>query len=446
MKWEKSSLTWLLSIVLLALVAIGIRQVVLFRQQAEMEKFEVLTLIPSSAVGVLQTDNFREIANHSPCHFILHHTEKIPSYYHQYIDKVVVSEHIDQGMPHFLTYIKCAKSRQKKLIDILRLINQSHYPIKIHQYNQHTIQILPRDNGEFLAIYATDNALVLSEDLYLLNEVINTEEGHIQPLIKNDNFNRAVRVAKYTKHKVFLITEKSWVCYEMNFNGDNIYFTTSISKDENKQPFLFMLNQQTQMDTCAMSQLYDNIVNLDCFSTSNLLAWIPYLDLSPNTPWINWADQQCNGKMFRATFIFEDQNASVYLVPLKQVSPKIHTELLSMCSHASTQSWSIIEYNNCLFLSKHKEALQYYMQAVKAGHTMDKSDTFKDIIAQFEPPFSLFSIISIPLSNIPLNMIDTLGFKDLIVAYPNFYTRFCVGVQISHANDLHYINVVFVPK
>ncbi|HXK75803.1 MAG TPA: hypothetical protein PLK40_04965 [Bacteroidaceae bacterium] len=443
MKWEKSSVTWLLSIVLLALVAIGIRQVVLFRQQVEMEKFEVFTLIPSSAVGVLQTDNFLEVANHSPRRFILHHTEKIPSYYYQYIDKIVVSEHLNQGVPHFLTYIKCAKSRQNKLIDVLRLINQSHYPIKIHHYGEHTIQVLPRDNGEFLAIYATDNAIVLSEDLYLLHEVIETEEGHVQPLVKNEEFTSIVRDTKYSRHKVFLIAEHVWTSYEMDFNGENIYFTATISNDEGKHPFLFMLGQQVQMEECVMDKLYDHLVSFDCFSTSNLLAWLPYLDLPKNGLWINGIDQESTGQMFHVTFTCEERQASVYLISLKQ---KISSQTLHLLSNTSAQSWEVVEYDDCLFLSKHKGDLQYYMQEVQAGHTIDKSDTFRDIMAQFEPPFSLFSITCIPLADTALNMINTLGFKDLIIAYPNFFNRFCVGTQISHANDLHYVNVVFVPK
>lgn len=445
MKWEKISVTWILAIVLLLLVTIGVRQVILFRQQAEMEKFEALTLIPNSAVGVLQTDNFLELASHCPPKFSLKGCEKLPTYYYQYFNKVVVSEHIDQGKVHFVTYIKCIKSSQKKLIDALRLINKSHYPTKIHHYGGKTIQVLPREDGDFLAIYATDKALVISKDLYLLYEVIDTEYSRSTPLVDSEGFNRAVRVAERTRHRAFFLSENEWTNYEMSFIENNIYFTTNLLFTDGQRPFLNMLAKQNQIEEWAEEMLSEGVVDLKCFSTSNLLAWMPYLDFPQSELWLGWLEQNCKGQMLHVNYALGESIEDLYLIPMKEESSR-RSEMVRMLSEVHTKPWSIMDYNGWLILCKNEEVIQAYVTALSEGRTKDKSATFKHILGQFEPPFSMFGILCHQLPNTERTLVNKLGFKELIQAYPTFYKRFCVGVQVSHDNDSHYVNVVFVPK
>lgn len=446
MKWEKISVTWILAVVLLLLVTIGVRQVVLFRQQAEMEKFKALTLIPNSAVGVLQSDNFLELASHCPPSFALKGAEKLPSYYYQYFNKVVVSEHIEQGKVHFVTYIKCIKSSQKKLIDAIRLVNKSHYPTKTHHYSGKTIRVLPREGGDFLAIYATDKALILSEDLYLLYEVIDTEYGRATPLVNSEGFNRAVRVAERTRHKVFFLSENVWTNYEMSFNETNIYFTTNLSSTEGERPFLNMLATQTQIEEWAGDMLSEGVVDLQCFSTSNLSAWMPYIDFPDSELWLSWLEQRSKGQMLHVTYGQNESIEDLYLIPMKQEEANKHSEMVRMLSEIHTKPWGVVDYNGWLILCKSEETTQAYIKTLKEGRTMDKSVSFRHMIGQFEPPFSLFGILCHQLPDTERTLVEKLGFKELIQAYPTFYKRFCVGVQVSHANESHYVNVVFVPK
>lgn len=446
MKWEKISITWILAIVLLLLVTIGVRQVILFRQQAEMEKFEALTLIPNSAVGVLQTDNYMELASHCPPEFSLRGCDKLPSYYYQYFTKVVVSEHLNQGKVHFVTYIKCIKSSQKKLIDALRLVNKSHYPTKTHHYSGKTIRILPRDDGGFFAIYATDKALIISKELYLLYEVIDTESGRTKPLVDCEDFNRVVRVAERTRHKVFFLSEKMWTNYEMSFNEHNIYFTTNLLSTETERPFLNMLATQTQIEEWAVSMVSERVVDLKFISTSNLLAWMPYLDFPQSDLWIGWLEQRSQGKMLHVKYAADESPEDIFMLPMKQGGLGMHSEMVRMLSQAHETPWSIADYEGWLLLCKDEKVLQSYITDLSEGRTKAKSETFKHMLRQFEPPFSLFGILCHQLPEKEHTLVEQLGFKELIQAYPSFYNRFCVAVQISHANDSHYVNVVFVPK
>lgn len=446
MKWEKISVTWILAAVLLFLVITGVRQVILFRQQAEMEKFEALTLIPNSAMGVLQTDNFLELASHCPPGFSLKGSEKLPSYYYQYFNKVVVSEHIDQGKVHFVTYVKCIKSSQKKLVDALRLINKSHYPTKTHHYSGKTIQVLPRADGGFLAIYATDKALILSKDLYLLYEVIDTESGRTPPLVDDEGFNKAVSVAERTRHKVFFMSEKVWTNYSMSFNNHNIYFTTNLQATGGERPFLSMLNNQGQLEDWESEILCDGVVDMEYFSTSNLLAWMPYLDFPQTDMWLGWLEQRSMGKMLRVKYSSSESLDDLYLIPVNLDAPSVRSGMVSMLSEGHTKPWVIKRYDGWLFLCKNEKALDEYMLALKEGKTITKASRFAHMVAQFEPPFSMFGMLCSQLPENEHTLVEKLGFKELIQAYPTFYNRFCVGVQISHANESHYVNVVFVPK
>lgn len=177
-----------------ALLCTGIAVFSFFKLTAaeKKEDFELYSLVPPSAAGVLETDNMAALIqdidelNCSKDHHFLYvsklfsnlklhlHTllEETPHGLSRQMSKVLLSFHKPANDRNQVLYCALGADDYELVGKFIRKYCSSAFPSKMFDYKGEEIRIYPLPDGDFLACYYTSRFLVVSYQKRLIEEVI----------------------------------------------------------------------------------------------------------------------------------------------------------------------------------------------------------------------------------------------------------------------------------
>ena len=249
------------------------------------EEFELYTLVPPSAVGVLETDNMTaliqdidELTCSKDNHFLYiskifsclkSHLytllEETPHGLSRQMSKVLLSFHEPDNDRNQVLYCALGSGDYELIGKFIKKYCSSTFPSKMFDYKGEEIRIYPLPGDDFLACYLTSNFLVASYQKMLVEEVIDARLSG-QSLLGDSVFSD-MRAAKknnaaatiYTRvHSLDMGKMKDdaqeqtpfggWVEFDMKLNGDAVYFSGVNHDTDTCLTFMNMLRRQQSLE------------------------------------------------------------------------------------------------------------------------------------------------------------------------------------------------------
>ena len=211
------------------------------------EEFELYTLVPPSAVGVLETDNMTaliqdidELTCSKDNHFLYiskifsclkSHLytllEETPHGLSRQMSKVLLSFHEPDNDRNQVLYCRLGNGDRALIDRFVQKYVSSGYPPKTFDYKGEDIIIYPMADGDFLACYLTEDFLVLSCQKKLIEEVIDIRKTGKS--LAADSAFKEVRAPKKSPTVATVYTRLAgmmgWTEFDMKLKDDFIYFS-----------------------------------------------------------------------------------------------------------------------------------------------------------------------------------------------------------------------------
>lgn len=247
-----------------ALLCTGIAVFSFFKLTAaeKKEDFELYSLVPPSATGVLETDNMAALIqdidelNCSKDHHFLYvskifsnlklhlHTllEETPHGLSRQMSKMLLSFHEPGNDRNQVLYCALGADDYELVGKFIRKYCSSAFPSKMFDYKGEEIRIYPLPDGDFLACYYTSRFLVVSYQKRLIEEVIDARLSKKSLLadtvfadmhaLKKSNATATVYVrmgASGPENSTDGVRRPGflggWTEFDVKLSGDAIYFT-----------------------------------------------------------------------------------------------------------------------------------------------------------------------------------------------------------------------------
>lgn len=285
-----------------ALLCTGIAVFSFFKLTAaeKKEDFELYSLVPPSATGVLETDNMvalmqdigdldcskdghflyvSKIFSHLKLHL---HTllEDTPHGFSRQMSKVLLSFHQPGNDRNQVLYCALGADDYELIGKFIRKYCSSTFPSKMFDYKGEEIRIYPLPDGDFLACYYTSRFLVVSYQKRLIEEVIDARLSKKSLLadtvfadmhaLKKSNATATVYIragatgqetgASGRENDEELLRRPGflggWTEFDVKLSGDAIYFT-GVNRDtaDTCRTFAHMLRRQQPVEGFPGAQL-----------------------------------------------------------------------------------------------------------------------------------------------------------------------------------------------
>ena len=249
------------------------------------EEFELYTLVPPGATGILETDNMTalvqdidELTCSKDNHFL--YISKIFSYLKSHLyalledtphglsrqmSKVLLSFHEPDNDRNQVLYCALGSGDYELIGKFIKKYCSSTFPSKMFDYKGEEIRIYPLPDDDFLACYITSDFLVASYQKKLVEEVIDARLSGRSLL--GDSVFSDMRAAKKNNAAATIYTRVrsldmgkmaddaqgrtpfgGWVEFDMKLNGDAIYFSGVNHDTDTCLTFMNMLRRQQSLE------------------------------------------------------------------------------------------------------------------------------------------------------------------------------------------------------
>ena len=191
----------ILSVFLLC-AGVGVYSFMRLNSVEQRKDFNLYTLVPQDAVAVFETDrmvDMLEVMGRMKCSEDGHnlHASYLFSCLKKYLDtlmaetphalskqmnKILISFHTPDTQADQILYCTLGEGDRDLLENFIRKYCPESFPVKTSKYRGQEIRIYPMNNGQFLAVYLTQDFLALSFQKKLLEKVIDArKDGHSLP-------------------------------------------------------------------------------------------------------------------------------------------------------------------------------------------------------------------------------------------------------------------------
>lgn len=255
-------------IVSIVLLCTGFGVYSFFRLNAveNQKDFNLYTLVPQSAMAVLETDRMAELVddiNGLSCskdnHFLYAselfvylknylHTllEDTPHGFSKQMNKMLISFHEPDNPMNQVLYCSLGAGDYELVESFIRKYCSSSFPSKFFDYKGEEISIYPMPDGRFLAAYFTPDFLAISFQKRLIEQVIDARISK-NSLIELPSFklmhagkNANVQATVYVRIKSVDMGKNtdgirsqiylgSWAEFDLKLNEDAIYCSASVT-------------------------------------------------------------------------------------------------------------------------------------------------------------------------------------------------------------------------
>ena len=296
-------------IVSIALLCTGVGIYSFFRlNSVESRKdFNLYTLVPQSAVAVLETDRMAELVddiNELSCskdnHFLyvselfvylknyLHTLlEDTPHGFSKQMNKMLVSFHEPDNPMNQVLYCSLGSGDYELVESFVRKYCSSSFPSKFFDYKGEEISIYPMPDGRFLAAYLTPNFLAVSFQKRLIEQVIDARISR-NSLLEVPSFklmhagkNANVQATIYTRLKSVEMGKDtdgirsrtylgSWVEFDLKLDEDAIYCSGISHGSDTTHTFIDALRRQQPIEGFPGERLPLSTFFYNCWAISDM--------------------------------------------------------------------------------------------------------------------------------------------------------------------------------
>ena len=296
-------------IVSIALLCTGVGIYSFFRlNSVESRKdFNLYTLVPQSAVAVLETDRMAELVddiNELSCskdnHFLyvselfvylknyLHTLlEDTPHGFSKQMNKMLVSFHEPDNPMNQVLYCSLGSGDYELVESFVRKYCSSSFPSKFFDYKGEEISIYPMPDGRFLAAYLTPNFLAVSFQKRLIEQVIDARISR-NSLLEVPSFklmhagkNANVQATIYTRLKSVEMGKDtdgirsrtylgSWVEFDLKLDEDAIYCSGISHGSDTTHTFINALRRQQPIEGFPGERLPLSTFFYNCWAISDM--------------------------------------------------------------------------------------------------------------------------------------------------------------------------------
>ena len=296
-------------IVSIALLCTGVGIYSFFRlNSVESRKdFNLYTLVPQSAVAVLETDRMAELVddiNELSCskdnHFLyvselfvylknyLHTLlEDTPHGFSKQMNKMLVSFHEPDNPMNQVLYCSLGSGDYELVESFVRKYCSSSFPSKFFDYKGEEISIYPMPDGRFLAAYLTPNFLAVSFQKRLKEQVIDARISR-NSLLEVPSFklmhagkNANVQATIYTRLKSVEMGKDtdgirsrtylgSWVEFDLKLDEDAIYCSGISHGSDTTHTFINALRRQQPIEGFPGERLPLSTFFYNCWAISDM--------------------------------------------------------------------------------------------------------------------------------------------------------------------------------
>lgn len=293
----------------IALLCTGVGIYSFFRlNSVESRKdFNLYTLVPQSAVAVLETDRMAELVddiNELSCskdnHFLyvselfvylknyLHTLlEDTPHGFSKQMNKMLVSFHEPDNPMNQVLYCSLGSGDYELVESFVRKYCSSSFPSKFFDYKGEEISIYPMPDGRFLAAYLTPNFLAVSFQKRLIEQVIDARISR-NSLLEVPSFklmhagkNANVQATIYTRLKSVEMGKDtdgirsrtylgSWVEFDLKLDEDAIYCSGISHGSDTIHTFINALRRQQPIEGFPGERLPLSTFFYNCWAISDM--------------------------------------------------------------------------------------------------------------------------------------------------------------------------------
>ena len=269
--------------------------------------FNLYTLVPQSAVAVLETDRMAELVddiNELSCskdnHFLyvselfvylknyLHTLlEDTPHGFSKQMNKMLVSFHEPDNPMNQVLYCSLGSGDYELVESFVRKYCSSSFPSKFFDYKGEEISIYPMPDGRFLAAYLTPNFLAVSFQKRLIEQVIDARISR-NSLLEVPSFklmhagkNANVQATIYTRLKSVEMGKDtdgirsrtylgSWVEFDLKLDEDAIYCSGISHGSDTTHTFINALRRQQPIEGFPGERLPLSTFFYNCWAISDM--------------------------------------------------------------------------------------------------------------------------------------------------------------------------------
>lgn len=296
-------------IVSIALLCVGGGVYSFFRlNSVESRKdFDLYTLVPQSAIAVLETDRMAELVddiNEMSCskdnHFLyvselfvylknyLHTLlEETPHGFSKQMNKMLVSFHEPDNPMNQVLYCSLGAGDYELVESFVRKYCSSSFPSKFFDYKGEEIRIYPMPDGRFLAAYLTSDFLAVSFQKRLIEQVIDARISKTS-LLEVPSFklmyagkNANVQATIYARFKSVEMGKDtdgirsrtylgSWVEFDLKLDEDAIYCSGISHGSDTIHTFINALRHQQPIEGFPGERLPVSTFFYNCCAVSDI--------------------------------------------------------------------------------------------------------------------------------------------------------------------------------
>ena len=298
----------IVSIVLLC-TGFGVYSFFRLNEVESQKDFNLYTLVPQSAMAVLETDRMAELVegiNQLSCskdnHF-LYASELfvyLKNYLHTLLDdtphglskqmnKMLISFHEPDNPLNQVLYCSLGSGDYELVESFIRKYSSSAFPSKFFDYRGEEISIYPMPEGRFLAAYFTPDFLAISFQKRLVEQVIDARLSK-KSLIDMPSFklmhagkNTNVEATVYVRIKSVDMGKNtdgirsqtylgSWAEFDLKLNETAIYCSGISHGSDTTRTFINALRRQQPVEGFPGEQLPLSTFFYDCWAISDMDA------------------------------------------------------------------------------------------------------------------------------------------------------------------------------
>ncbi|WP_455587212.1 DUF3352 domain-containing protein [Bacteroides sp.] len=248
-------------------------------------EFDLYTLVPSTAVAILETDNMTALVQEidklgcsKDNHFL--HISKVfsclkkhlytlledtPHGLSRQMSKVLLSFHEPDNDRNQVLYCALGSGDYELIGKFIKKYCSSTFPSKMFEYKGEEIRIYPLPDDDFLACYCTSDFLVVSYQKRLVEEVIDARLSG-ESLLADASFSgmcasgkKNVSATIYTRMNSLDMGKMTngvhpqtalggWTEFDMKLHGDAIYFSGVNHDTDTCLTFMNMLRRQQALE------------------------------------------------------------------------------------------------------------------------------------------------------------------------------------------------------
>ncbi|MCK9158943.1 MAG: hypothetical protein M0P00_00405 [Bacteroidaceae bacterium] len=299
------------SLVLLLMVGFAFYSYYMISVVSNKKDFNFFSLVPSSAVAVVEVDNVNQMINelgeldsskeNNYLYFSKLFTFLKNNFYNiesrvsngssSQLNSMLISFHAPGTTNDQIFYFKLGAHDHNLIKSFFDKNIPASYAKKILKYKGEKIDVYALSNGEFLACYQTSNFVVLSFQARLIEEVIDVCHSPNEALLYNAPFKKiydsrkSTATAKIYAHMQSVdlgdsihsnIKLSSWGKFELRLNGRFIYLNgtscSDCSETDTDQSFANFLLKEQSLKVFPGLLLPDSTYSFTQFSVNNVAS------------------------------------------------------------------------------------------------------------------------------------------------------------------------------